>query len=411
MGIQKDRLPESIIQQFWDQKGELKLFKLSNNLQLNIISRGVLNFGQGPDFASAHVLINDLEFWGDIEIHVKSSDWNLHSHHLDRNYNKVILHVVWENDVLVYNFNGELIPTLVLSDYFHLKDLYKSHSSSFECFGLNWQDNYNSHIRPQLDRALNIRFQDQIEQLQNKIKLNKGNVRRSLIFWVASYFVNNRNRWQLEIALNEIKDSIILKKNINEILYLLIVRTDLDITKTLLKKDILLNFNRDLVVYKSKYPKSRHNWNWEKSSANRGLALELRMLQIAEFLIYAFENWDVLKESSNLENLYKWFGYNAQYSKSININLQIEVWVNTIGIYHSFNKENNSSLWKSQLIGLKPKGIGVHKRFLNNLKNCLGIENKWQDHAIIHQVKNWCNTLNCSDCHLSSCKNNKFVHA
>ena len=394
MGIQKERLPESIIQQFWDRKMSLNFFKLSNNLQLNIISRGVLNFGQGPDFTGAHVRLNDLDFWGDIEIHVKSSDWNLHSHHLDRNYNKVILHVVWENDALVYNFNGELIPTLVLSDHFQLKDLYKSQGPVFECFGLNWQDNYNSRILPQLDRALNIRFQEQIEQLQNKIKINKGNVRRSLIFWIANYFVNNRNRLQLEIALNEVCDSVILKKNINEMLYLLIVRTGLDVTKTHLKDDVLLRLNNDLIVYKSKYPKSKHNWNWEKSSANRGLVLEQRMLQLAEFLIYAFDNWDVLKDSCNSESLSNWFDYNPQYSKSININLQIEVWVNTIGIYHSFNKENNSSLWKSQLIGLKPKVIGVHKRFLSNLDNCEGIENKWQDQAIIHQVKNWCNTLN-----------------
>ncbi len=411
MGIEKERLPESIIQQFWDKKINLKNFKLSNNLNLKIHSRGVLNFGQGPDFTGANVVINGVQFWGDIEIHFKSSDWNLHLHHKDRNYNKVILHVVWENDTLINNYNDEVIPTLVLSDYFQVKDLYESQNQLIKCLGLNWQENYNNQIRPQFERALNIRFQEQLIQLKNKVEMNKGNFRRSFIFWITSYFVNNRNRLQLEIALNEVNDSVILKKNISEIIYLLIVRTGLDITKTLLKDDVLTKFNNDLIVYKSKYPKSRHYWYWEKSSSIRGLALEQRMLQIIDFLINAFENWDVLKNYCDIQSFFKWFDYKVQYSKTININLQIEVWVNTIGIYYSFNKENNSSLWQSQLIGLKPKVIGIHQRFLNNLNNCEKIENKWQDHAIIHQVKNWCNNLNCADCLLSSCKNNKFVNA
>ena len=42
-----------------------------------------------------------LEWSGNVEVHVKSSDWFSHQHHLDKNYDSVILRVVWEDDIAV----------------------------------------------------------------------------------------------------------------------------------------------------------------------------------------------------------------------------------------------------------------------------------------------------------------------
>ena len=53
----------------------------------------------GPDFRDAVVVIGENEpIKGDVEIHVKSSDWRSHSHHRDPAYNKVTLHVVMWHD-------------------------------------------------------------------------------------------------------------------------------------------------------------------------------------------------------------------------------------------------------------------------------------------------------------------------
>lgn len=65
---------------------------------LLIISPGIINPDQGPDFSSARVKINGQEWCGNIEIHVNSSEWLLHKHDEDKNYRHVILHVVWYND-------------------------------------------------------------------------------------------------------------------------------------------------------------------------------------------------------------------------------------------------------------------------------------------------------------------------
>ncbi|MFN8436943.1 MAG: DUF2851 family protein [Cytophagales bacterium] len=66
---------------------------------LFIIKNGFLNTNSGPDFQYAHVKIDYIDWYGNIEIHIKSSDWFKHNHENDTNYNNVVLHVVWQHDL------------------------------------------------------------------------------------------------------------------------------------------------------------------------------------------------------------------------------------------------------------------------------------------------------------------------
>lgn len=71
----------------------------------------------GPDFFNAHIEIGSQKWAGNVEIHLKSSDWYLHNHEKDPAYKNVILHVVWENDTAIFRENNTEIPVLVLKDY------------------------------------------------------------------------------------------------------------------------------------------------------------------------------------------------------------------------------------------------------------------------------------------------------
>jgi len=66
---------------------------------LQIIHPGKYNTNQGPDFLEASIKIDGTILVGNIELHVKSADWNKHGHQTDNNYKNVILHVVWEHDL------------------------------------------------------------------------------------------------------------------------------------------------------------------------------------------------------------------------------------------------------------------------------------------------------------------------
>jgi len=74
---------------------------------------GIANPDQGPDFIHSRVSVEDAEWAGNIELHVKTSDWKLHRHHVDKNYINVVLHIVWEHDTEDF-FHS---PVLVLSNF------------------------------------------------------------------------------------------------------------------------------------------------------------------------------------------------------------------------------------------------------------------------------------------------------
>lgn len=83
---------------------------------LLILKPGLFNLNQGPDFLEASVKINEVILVGNIEIHVRSSDWNRHGHSADKNFSNIILHVVWENDMEIKDGNGCILPTLCLQN-------------------------------------------------------------------------------------------------------------------------------------------------------------------------------------------------------------------------------------------------------------------------------------------------------
>ncbi len=82
---------------------------------LAIIKTGNYNTDQGPDFSNAKIRIGDIEWAGNVEMHIRSSDWNQHAHGQDAAYNNVVLHVVWKHDMEIKRTDGTLIPTLELS--------------------------------------------------------------------------------------------------------------------------------------------------------------------------------------------------------------------------------------------------------------------------------------------------------
>jgi hypothetical protein len=91
---------EKLFQYIW----QFRHFNLSElttveNEPLQIIHPGTLNTNQGPDFLNAKIKIGNTIWAGSIELHLRSSDWKNHKHSGDKNYNNVILHVVWQDNI------------------------------------------------------------------------------------------------------------------------------------------------------------------------------------------------------------------------------------------------------------------------------------------------------------------------
>ena len=73
--------------------------KTTDGLDLKVVASGELNLNAGPDFHRARILIDGIEWAGNVEIHVRSSDWLKHHHQNNKAYSNIILHVVFEDDL------------------------------------------------------------------------------------------------------------------------------------------------------------------------------------------------------------------------------------------------------------------------------------------------------------------------
>lgn len=82
--------------------------------RIDVIDPGELNRGSGPDFFNAKISIGGQMWVGNVEIHVRASDWMRHGHQHDRAYDNVVLHVVEVDDCPVYRTDGQLIPQMVM---------------------------------------------------------------------------------------------------------------------------------------------------------------------------------------------------------------------------------------------------------------------------------------------------------
>ena len=91
--------------------------RTTDGQKLVVVKPGQENAHAGPDFFQAHIQLDNTLWVGNVELHVKASDWFNHRHETDANYDNVVLHVVWEYDVPVYDVSQQPMPTLQLADY------------------------------------------------------------------------------------------------------------------------------------------------------------------------------------------------------------------------------------------------------------------------------------------------------
>jgi len=108
-------MKEDILQYIWKfQYYNNRHLTSTTGDQILVIHPGSHNINQGPDFTEAKIKLNDTLWVGNVELHINSSQWNVHNHSADENYKNVILHIVWNHDAEITDANGNNLPTLEL---------------------------------------------------------------------------------------------------------------------------------------------------------------------------------------------------------------------------------------------------------------------------------------------------------
>ncbi|NMA41959.1 MAG: DUF2851 family protein [Oligosphaeraceae bacterium] len=197
---------ERFLQIVWNEKLLVdKLHCLDGSL-LRIVTGGSWNNAAGPDFKQASLLFDTQLQRGDVEVHLHSSDWFKHKHHEDPAYEKVILHVVWQNDLTkeqiprhfkTFELCKHLLPSWqrLLSDVEEAFYPYSRQIPPGSC-ALQWALLDNQRVARVLKSAALARFNNKGRQLRQKcLKLG---VAQCLYeeFFAALGYANNRQAFR-----------------------------------------------------------------------------------------------------------------------------------------------------------------------------------------------------------------------
>ncbi|MBO7467017.1 MAG: DUF2851 family protein [Bacteroidaceae bacterium] len=106
---------ENLLHYTWKHKlFPLAGLKTIDGQEVEVLDVGLQNTDAGPDFFNAKVSIGGTTWVGNVELHLKASDWFLHHHDEDERYDSIILHVVEDSDAIIHRKEGAAIPQLVL---------------------------------------------------------------------------------------------------------------------------------------------------------------------------------------------------------------------------------------------------------------------------------------------------------
>ena len=176
---------EKLLQYVWRHKlFPLQALHTTDGNDVEIIDVGLQNYDSGPDFFNAKVKINDTVWVGNVEIHMKSSEWYVHGHDRDSAYNNVILHVAEEVNADVITESGRKLPQVELkipekiySNYNHLleEDKYPP------CYGIIPQIS-TFEIHSWMSALLAERLERKTNDILNRVKMCNGS-------WESAYFM------------------------------------------------------------------------------------------------------------------------------------------------------------------------------------------------------------------------------
>ncbi len=215
-------MQEDFLHYIWKHKKiDVTNLKTTSGAVITILSVGQHNVNAGPDFFNTQLKIDNQLWAGNLEIHIKSSDWFLHNHEQDKAYNNVILHVVWEHDTNVYRKNNTVIPTLELKKYVSKTALnnYQQLFSKTEKW-INCEQAFagidNFMLQNWLERLYVERLERKAESINQLLKTSKNDWESVLFKMLAKNFGLKVNADAFSSMASTIDFSIVRKLQSNQ---------------------------------------------------------------------------------------------------------------------------------------------------------------------------------------------------
>jgi len=371
--------------------------RTTDGRKVEILSVGEHNRDAGPDYSHARVLIDGKEWVGNIEIHVSSSDWIKHHHHLDKAYDNVILHVVRTADKPVYNTRGELVPQCELQypgDTDYLSGLFaaaKQMDSAVARIGCAEQLLHEPGLLTDGWRMtlLRKRLECKRASIMRLLEITKGSWEHALYISLARNFGFHTNSLPFEqLAINTPLSYLQKHRNsLFQLTALLMGQAGLIDEPTMQKEYDFLRIKFDLTPMDSTI--------WKHARLRPQNSPELRIRQFAQ-LLYQSENLlSKILDSDDLNSLHQFFAVDKMGGSSIDILL-----INTVIPYkYAYALHRNNPLEAEQAMALMEL-IAPENNTIIRQWRVLGqaVRNAADTQALLHLYQNYCQHHECINC-------------
>lgn len=213
-------MKEDFLHYLWKfKKFDFRNLKTIHGEDLTVINVGQHLNNSGPDFFNGQIIINDQKWAGNIEIHINASDWYLHHHERDSNYDNVILHVVWTYDTPVYNKANAEIPVLQLRDFVP-EDLLESYLSLSKTKSWIFCENQLSTVddfvlKNWLERLYIERLESKSDLIFSLLNKNQNDWEAVLFLLLVKNFGLNYNGTIFQENLSHLPFSVLRKERSN----------------------------------------------------------------------------------------------------------------------------------------------------------------------------------------------------
>jgi hypothetical protein len=390
--------------------------------KIEIITTGTHNTDSGPDFFNAKVKIGNTLWAGNIEIHCKASDWNLHKHDQDEAYNNVILHVVdiYDKEIRI---NNKKVPSFVLNYSKEIKDNYLQLLDSERW--ISCEDQFQLmdpiHLKFWYSSLLIERLQEKTNEIKQRLLQNKNDWNETFYQFLAKNFGMKTNALPFEMLAKATPLKLLgkHKNNLTQIEALLFGQAGL-LNEHLIGDDYFLQLRKEYSFLYSKYklnPIAAHLWKF----------LRLRPVNFPTVRISQFANlihksnsiFSKILETESLVELQEYFKVSSssywdkhyrfnkeskQSTKKLGQSTFHNIVINTIApILFVYGELNAKQFLKDRAIRFLEEVPAENNSIIRKWRE-LGIKTKtaFETQALL-QLKNvYCKNKKCLNCQLGN---------
>lgn len=417
-------MTEEFLQYIWKLRLFDKNLNLTSGEECQIIDVGTHNLDSGPDFFNARIKFDNTIWAGNVEIHTKSSDWFTHEHQLDKAYDNIILHVVYDDDKPIKRKNGEQIPTIELRNRFD-KKLFETYNDFMT--NRNWipcekmiKEVDRFVLNNWIDRLMVERLENKSGEIEDRLKFNGNNWEETFYQFLARNFGFKVNSAPFELLAKSLPLNYLGKHKNNKFQIEALLLGQAGLLTKKYKDEYPKTLQKEYLFLQKKYkltPIDPHLWRFMRMRPSNFPTI--RLAQFADLVYRSSHLFSKIIETEFLKKLTGYFElsisdyWETHYSfdkkskktqKKIGKNTINLIVINTvIPFLFVYGRLRNNQAIIDRALKFLDQIPGESNSILNKWNELgMSVQTAFTTQALLELKNNYCNKKKCLNCSIGN---------